>query len=171
MSRRFAQNLDLANNAFVAYTIGWIFVLAVVFLLGVLVEMGARRLLHKLVEAVVKRIPLVRSIYDTSKRVVEMMDRKEGADLQGMRVVFCVFGKEQGLGLLALLVSPQRFTINGRDYHVIIVPTAPVPVGGGLFFVPAETVMPSDVTVDGLMSIYVSMGVTTGEFLPTSSAA
>jgi uncharacterized membrane protein len=82
--------------------------------------------------------------------------------------VFCTFGKEGGVGLLALLVSPQRFRINGRDYQVVIVPTAPVPVGGGLLFVPAEAVVPADMSVDGLMSIYVSMGVTAGEFMPTA---
>ena len=41
----------------------------------------------------------------------------------------------------------------------MIVPTAPVPVGGGLFFIPVEMVQPTDVSVEGLMSIYVSMGV------------
>lgn len=152
-----------------AYVVGWAFVLGVVFLLGVLVETGARKIVHGMVDALFHRIPLVRSVYDTSRRVVEMLDKKKGGtDLQSMRVVFCVFGKEHGIGLLALLVAPEVFRINGRDYQVVIVPTAPVPVGGGLLFVPAENVFPADVSVDGLISIYVSMGVTTADFLPPS---
>jgi uncharacterized membrane protein len=66
--------------------------------------------------------------------------------------------------------SSERFRINGRDYHVVIIPTAPVPFGGGLLFMPIEMVRPSSMSVDGLMSIYVSMGLTTGQFLPAQDA-
>jgi uncharacterized membrane protein len=89
--------------------------------------------------------------------------------VKGMRVVFCYFGKETGAGFLALLVSPERYRINSRDYQIVIVPTAPVPVGGGLLFVPAEVVQPTDLSVEGLMSIYVSMGVTASQFLARAS--
>ena len=41
-------------------------------------------------------------------------------------------------------------------------------VGGGLLFVPAEVVQPTELNVDGLMSIYVSMGVTAAQYLPTT---
>ena len=45
--------------------------------------------------------------------------------------------------------------------------TAPVPVGGALLFVPSDNLLPADLSVDALMSIYVSMGVTAPEFLKT----
>ncbi len=44
---------------------------------------------------------------------------------------------------------------------VVLVPSAPVPVGGCLVCVPVEWVSPADFGVEALMSIYVSMGVTT----------
>jgi uncharacterized membrane protein len=84
-----------------------------------------------------------------------------------MSVVFCSFSAGGGPGVLALMPSPERFRIDGRDYHVVIIPTAPVPFGGGLLFMPVELVRPSSISVDGLMSIYVSMGVSSGEFLPS----
>ncbi len=59
----------------------------------------------------------------------------------------------------------QPFRVAGREYKIVIVPTAPVPFGGGLIFVPVESVLPSDMSVDGLMSIYVSMGVTAPKFM------
>ncbi|MEX0820105.1 MAG: hypothetical protein WD070_10955, partial [Pirellulaceae bacterium] len=103
--------------------------------------------------------------------LVGMLDKKDEADLKRMSVVFCTFGASGGCGLLGLLVSPERYPINGREYQIVIVPTAPVPVGGGLLFVPAECVTPADMSVDGLMSIYVSMGITAPEFLaPVRSA-
>ena len=72
---------------------------------------------------------------------------------------------------LALLVSPQIYTIDGRACKIVIVPTAPVPFGGALLFVPAECIRVADMSVEGLMSIYVSMGVTAPRFIsgPASS--
>ncbi len=157
--------LNVTPKSKLAYFLGWLIVLGVVFLLGLLVEMGAKRILSQLVEMLVKRIPIIGSIYGTSKQLVGMLDKKDEADLKGMSVVFCTFGASGGCGLLALLVSPEKYTINDREYQIVIVPTAPVPVGGGLLFVPTECVTPANMSVDGLMSIYVSMGITAPEFL------
>lgn len=157
--------LEVSQNSKTAYFLGWLIVLGVVFVLGLLVEMGAKRILSQIVDLLVKRIPLIGSIYGTSKQLVGMLDKKDEADLKGMSVVFCTFGASGGCGLLALLVSPERYTINDREYQIVIVPTAPVPVGGGLFFVPVEGITPANMSVDGLMSIYVSMGITAPEFL------
>jgi uncharacterized membrane protein len=171
-SRLQTLGLRLGSTGVVAYVVGWAFVLGIVFLFGVLVEFGARRLFQRTVDAMLDRIPLIGSVYDTSKRLVDMLNKKDDANLQGMRVVFCRFGSQQGIGLLALLVSPEKFRINGCDYHVVIVPTAPVPVGGGLLFVPTACVTSADLSVDALMSIYVSMGVTTSEFVaPVESSS
>src|SRR5262245_25657641 len=167
----FLQSLGLrfvANDA-AAYSLGVVIVLAVIFAIGVAVESGARSLLQRLQDVVLQRIPIVGSIYGTSKQIVHLLDQKDTTALQGMKVVFCSFGKESGAGVLALLVSPERFRINGRDYQIIIVPTAPVPIGGGLLFVPAEVVQTTDMSVEGLMSIYVSMGLTASQYLARAS--
>jgi uncharacterized membrane protein len=154
-----------------AYIIGWAIVLGLVFLLGVAVETGAKRLLQAVTDAVLIRVPVVGSIYNTSKQLVSMLDRQDQADLKGMSVVYCVFGGERGTTFLALLVSPQVYLIDGRECQIVIVPTAPVPFGGGLLFVPTECIRPADMSVDGLMSIYVSMGVTAPQFMPQAIKA
>jgi len=78
----------------------------------------------------VRKIPLIGSIYGTSKQLVGMLDKRADADIKGMSVVFCTFGASGGCGVLALLVSPEHYAINAREYQIVIVPTAPVPVGG-----------------------------------------
>jgi uncharacterized membrane protein len=161
--------LRFVSDDTLAYLVGVVLVLAVIFAIGVVAELGARRLIQRLLDGVLQRIPIVGSVYGTSKQIVSMLDQKDAAAMKGMQVVFCYFGKEAGAGLLALLVSPERYRINARDYQIVIVPTAPVPIGGGLLFVPAEVVQPTDLSVEGLMSIYVSMGITAGQFLARPS--
>jgi uncharacterized membrane protein len=148
-----------------AYALGVVVVLAVIFAIGLAAESGARKLIHRLLDAVLRRIPIVGSVYETSQQVVKLLGQKDEAAMKGMQVIFCSFGGEGGAGFLALLVSTERYRFNSRDYQIIIVPTSPVPVGGGLLFVPAEAVQPTDLTVEGLISIYVSMGITADQFL------
>jgi uncharacterized membrane protein len=161
--------LHFASHDAVAYLLGVVLVLAVIFAIGVMAESGARSLMQRLLDAVLQRIPIVGSVYGTSKQIVGMLDQKDATALKSMQVVFCYFGREAGAGFLALLVSSERFRINARDYQIIIVPTAPVPIGGGLLFVPAESVQPTELSVEGLMSIYVSMGITASQFLASDA--
>jgi hypothetical protein len=49
---------------------------------------------------------------------------------------------------------PKPIEIGERQYHVVLVPSAPVPVGGCLVYVPVEWVKPADFGVEALMSIY-----------------
>jgi uncharacterized membrane protein len=161
--------LHFVSNAILAYVVGVVIVLAVIFSIGMVAESGARRLMQRLLDAILQRIPIVGSVYQTSQQLVGMLGQKDKAALKGMGVVFCCFGREAGAGFLALLVSQEKYRINSRDYLIIIVPTSPVPIGGGLLFVPAETVQPTDLSVEGLISIYVSMGVTADQFLRKAS--
>jgi uncharacterized membrane protein len=61
--------------------------------------------------------------------------------------------------------------VGGRRCLAVLVPTAPVPIGGGLLFVPEDWVSPADVGAEALTSIYVSMGVTAPQYLPRPGAS
>jgi uncharacterized membrane protein len=130
-----------------------------------LVEMGAKRLYHRMLDRLFLRVPVIGSLYGSLKQLVDMFDRKEETELKAMSVVFCHFGSSEGPGVLALMPSPTPLKVEQRDYYVVIIPTAPIPFGGGLLFVPTHLVKPVDMTVDNFISIYVSMGVTTPDFL------
>jgi len=161
--------VQFASNTTMAYLFGWVLVLAAIFFLGVLVEMGAKRLVQGGIDGLLNRVPFLGGLYGTARQLVGMMDKKDSADLKGMSVVFCIFGKESGAAFLALLATPEKFRVEDVDYHAIIIPSAPVPVGGSLIFVPVDSVRPANLSVDAFMSIYVSMGVTGPQFLPKTT--
>lgn len=162
-----AVGFNFSSDTTMAYIIGWSLVLVVIMVVGVVVEAGARGFVQRTFDAILNRVPMVGGIYGTSKQLVAMLDRSGDAQLHGMRPVFCSFGQEHGAGVLALLVSAEVFRVEERDYLLVIVPSVPIPMSGGLLFVPSESVRPADISVESLMSIYVSMGVNAPQFLPT----
>jgi uncharacterized membrane protein len=77
-----------------------------------------------------------------------------------MQPVWCFFGGEGSAGVLALCPHPEPILIGSEPYIAVLVPSAPVPVGGALVYVPSKWVKPAEIGVDMLTSVYVSMGMT-----------
>jgi uncharacterized membrane protein len=160
--------LSVRPDSHVPYLLGWVVILGLILLLGAAMEAGARRYLVRVSDAFFSRIPLIGSLYGTTKQVVDLFHNTDNQAVRGMSPVFCFFGGGGECGLLAFLVSPERVRVKGRDYQMVIVPTAPVPFGGALLFVPADNVVPAEMSVDAMMSIYLSMGVSAPEHLATA---
>jgi len=160
-----AIGLGLTGSHYVGYVIGVLLVLLSIFALGMLVEARLERGLARLVNTLINRIPLVRNVYEMARKFVDLLSQRETDGLKSMSPVWCHFGGPGGVAVLGLLSTPQPIVLNGQPFHAVLVPTAPVPVGGGLLYVPQHWVTPADVGMDGLTSIYVSMGVTSGQHL------
>jgi uncharacterized membrane protein len=159
--------LRVAGSALAGYAIGVALVVAAVFALGMLVEAGMQAGLDAAVDAFMQRIPIVRNVYDTIERFVQMLSRRESEGPRTMSPVWCHFGGPGGATVLGLLSSPEAVAIDGKPYRAVLVPTAPVPIGGALIYVPDAWVTPAEVGMEALTSIYVSMGVTSSQFLPS----
>lgn len=87
-----------------------------------------------------------------------------------MTPVWCSFGEERTIVTLGLLATPEPLQIEGKAYFAVIIPTAPVPIGGGLFFMVTSRVqIAQEVGIEALASIYMSMGVTAPQFLPKTT--
>jgi uncharacterized membrane protein len=102
--------------------------------------------------------------------MIDMIGPSENDAMKGMMPVFCSFGKDSPSRVLALLVSSERYSVLERDHLIVIIPTAPVPFGGAMMFVPVENVVPAGMSIDGLMSMYLSMGATAGQFMKKNDA-
>jgi uncharacterized membrane protein len=153
------------GSELVSYAIGVLVVLAAIFLLGVLVQTRLRDVLGALLNGVVQRIPVVRSVYDLVKGFVDLIAQRDEEGMRSMSPVWLHFGGVGGAAVLGLLSTPEPVVMGEIPYLAVLVPTAPVPVGGGLIYVPKDWVTPADVGVDGLTSIYVSMGITSHQYL------
>lgn len=160
-----AIGLGVTGSEVAGYALGILIVAALIFGLGLLVEAGLERGLARIVDTIMRRIPVVRSVYDIAQRFVALLSSRETDGVKSMSPVWCHFGGPGGAAVLALLSTPEPVEVAGRKYLGVLVPTAPVPIGGALIYVPESWVAPADIGVEALTSIYVSMGVTSAQQL------
>jgi uncharacterized membrane protein len=170
--------LGVAESELVGYLLGLLLVVVIVYAVGLLVETGLQRGMARLVNGVMLRIPVVRTVYDVAKKLVGLLGRQEGEEMQSMAPVWVYFGgkKTEGKGAastaaLAFLATPKPVLVGGQAYLGVMIPTSPVPVGGGLLYVPPQWVEPAEVGMEAVTSIYVSMGVTSGQYLTAAPQA
>ena len=172
--------LGVTESELIGYLLGMLLLIVVVYVFGLLVERGLQRGIARLVNNIMLRIPVVRTIYDVAQKLVGLFARKEGDELQSMAPVWLHFGGKKsapdgatqaGTAVLGFLSTPHPVLISGQPYLAVLVPTAPVPVGGGLLYVPPDWVEPAEMGMEAVTSIYVSMGVTTDQYLKAQTPA
>ncbi len=167
-----ALGLGVTGSEVVGYLIGVGLVLLAVLALGTLVETGLQRGLSRVLNGVVRRIPVVRQVYDVAHKLVGLLGQRGDDGTRAMRPVWCHFGAgRDGAVVLGLQSSNDVVLVGGRRCLVVLVPTAPVPIGGGLLFVPEAWVEPAELSVEAVTSLYLSMGVTAGQHLPVAPGA
>lgn len=148
-----------AARPMLAYLVGTLLVVVLIYVLGLLVRSRLKKPAALLVDKTLRRIPLVGSVYTLAERFVSVIGVRQEADIATMRPAWCFFGGD-GAAVLGLLPNPEPIEIDGRLYLTVLVPTAPVPVGGGLLYLPVAWVKPADFGIDTLTSVYLSMGIT-----------
>ena len=163
--------LGVGGSEVVGYALGVAIVAGLIFGLGLLVETRLQRGLAAALNTLLNRIPLVRSVYDLLRKMVALFAQRDehGNGLHSMSAVWCHFGGPNAAGnsvALALLGSDVPVLVNGQRCLAVLIPTAPVPVGGGLIYVPEHWITPADIGIEAVTSIYVSMGLTSPQHLP-----
>ncbi len=142
-----------------ALVIGWAILLGGIWLVGVAATTVGREWFRRQISEAIERVPLGGSIYRSVAQVVQLLSRDKSAGLHKASVVFCRFGGGSGVGLLGLQVSEKIFVFGGREWLFVYVPTSPMPMSGAIFLVPRDCVYPVNLGVDGLMQLYLSIGV------------
>lgn len=162
-----SAGLRLVTNETVASVVGWFLVLAGLWLLGALVKSAAKYKLEEVFQATVGRIPVINSIYRPVSQVVAMLKQDDKSEMKGMRVVYCEFGQEHGGGFLGLRASENAYRFGEQDCYAVYVPTSPIPMSGGIVFVPVRAVRKVEMEVEDMMQIYFSLGIMSSKVVPS----
>jgi uncharacterized membrane protein len=106
------------------------------------------------VESTVNRIPLVKTIYGGTKKLLDLLQTKpEGTQ----RVVLIDFPHKEmkAVGLVTRMLRDER---TGAQYAAVYVPTTPNPTSGYLEIVPVDRITPTDWSLDQAMAFIISGG-------------
>ncbi|MBN2560322.1 MAG: DUF502 domain-containing protein [Phycisphaerae bacterium] len=158
--------LQFVTDEKVAIVVGWAIILIAIWLLGAL---GRSVVLYKItaaIEATINRVPLIGSIYRPVSQVVELLKKDDKAGIKGMHVVYCDFGHDRGGGFLGLQASKNAYRFGETVCYLIYIPMSPLPMSGGIVFVPVQSVRAVEMEVDDLFQIYLSLGVLTSKVVP-----
>lgn len=140
--------------------------LLVILSVGVLSRRVIGQRLLRWFGAVIKRIPLASIIYDSAKKLLDMLQTEPGSS---QRVVLIDFPHRdmKSVGLVTRVIKEQG---SDRELAAVYVPTTPNPTSGYLEIVPVEMLTPTDWTVDQAMSFIISGGAVAPESVPFTRA-
>ncbi len=162
----FPDSLGWIKVEWMQATIGLLATLGVILLVGILSRRVIGQRLLRWFGAVIRRIPLASVIYDSAKKLLDILQTQPGST---QRVVLIDFPHRdmKSVGLVTRVIREQG---TGRELAAVYVPTTPNPTSGYLEIVPVELLTPTDWTVDQAMSFIISGGAVAPESVPFTRA-
>jgi len=159
----FVQSSAVPLPGYAVVFLSIVLFLGLLFIIGVVTTAVAGRKLIALLEGVLRRIPLVKTIYGASKQVVEVLSLQDAAaDYQASVFVDFPFP-----GTKALAFLTGRTLIEGdREYYRVFVPTTPNFTSGYFELYPPERIYRNNLSVEDAIKGIISAGI----LLPQSVA-
>ena len=138
---------------------GVVISISIIVITGMIAANFFGRRLVNFWEAVLGKIPLVRSVYSAVKQITETIFSSSG---QSFRKVLLIEYPRKGLWTLAFqtgtdIGEAQRKT--GEEVVNVYVPTTPNPTSGFFIMVPKKDAVELDMSVDDGLKMIISMGV------------
>jgi uncharacterized membrane protein len=132
-----------------------VLILIFLYFLGWLTTLVLGRKVIKKVEELLDKIPMVRTVYGGSKRILESF--KKSPDREQKVVLINYPSPEmKTLGLVTRIITDE---ITGEKLAAVYVPTTPNPTSGFLEIVPYKDIILTDWPVNEAISFIVSGGV------------
>lgn len=139
--------------------LGLVLAVVVLFLTGIALTNLVGRQLVSWWEDLMKRIPVVRSIYSGAKTFTETVFTPKG---QAFKRVLLVQYPREGIWTMGFQSGDEvgeASHLAGRRLVCVFIPTTPNPTSGFIIMVPREDVLPLDVSVDDAMRWIFTLGV------------
>lgn len=110
-------------------------------------------------ESILARIPLVRSIYNAAKQVIQAI---LATNSQAFRKVLLIEYPRKGSWSLAFQTgsaTPEIAAHTGEEMVSLFVPTTPNPTSGFLMMLPKREVIELSMSIDEALKLIISLGV------------
>lgn len=150
--------------------LGTLLTVVIVFLTGLLTNNLVGNYVLRVWEKLLKRIPLVNSLYSSVKQVSDTLLSSSGNAFR--KAVMIPYPHQNSYTIAFLTGTPGGDVKNHLvgDYVSVYVPTTPNPTSGFFLMMARKDVVELDMTVDAALKYIVSMGVVSPEDVPQAIA-
>ena len=130
--------------------LGIFLTLLLVLSIGIAVTNFLGRKFFEIGEKIVKKVPLVSSIYSSIKQILDTITNSSTDEFKG--TVYIQYPRK-GLWTMAF-ISGESISESGKTFFHLFVPTTPNPTSGFFLMIPKEDAIESNMSVeDGLKTI------------------
>jgi len=138
----------------------------IVYLFGVLATYSFGRKIVKVTEALLLKIPLLKTVFSASKTAISALSLNREASFHS--VVFIEFPKEGywALGFVTGITSDK----DGEEYLRVFMPTTPNPTTGFFMIIKQKDVVKTDISVEDALQSILTGGILFSGNLPMSSS-
>jgi uncharacterized membrane protein len=139
--------------------LGAVLTLAIIFLTGLLTNNLVGNFLLRQWEKLLKRIPVVNSLYGSVKQVSDTLFSSSGNAFRKAVLVPYPHENSHTIGFLTGVPGGDVKTYLSGDFVSVYVPTTPNPTSGFFLMMERSRVQELDMSVDAALKYIVSMGV------------
>ena len=138
----------------------------IVYLFGVLATYSFGRKIVKVTEALLLKIPLLKTVFSASKTAISALSLNREASFHS--VVFIEFPKDGywSFGFVTGVTSDK----DGEEYFKIFMPTTPNPTTGFFMMIKQKDVIQTDISVEDAIQSLLTGGILFSGRLPMSSS-
>ena len=136
--------------------VGLVFLVLVLYAVGLLVSGRLGRAVIAIEDAILSRIPVVKSIYGVVRQITDTLSSPMGHRFS--RVVFIEWPR-QGYMALGFVTGHCHSPTGEGTLLVVYIPTVPNPTSGNLAFVAEEDIVETGMTVEEAMKLVFSGGI------------
>jgi len=138
---------------------GALLTLLVILLTGLIATNIIGQRLVRFWEALLARIPIVKSIYYSVKQVSDTLFSGNGEAFRKVLLVHYPHPQAWSVAFQTGSPSSQISALLPDEHVSVFIPTAPSPVNGFFFFVKKSETIELDISIDDALKYIVSMGV------------
>ena len=146
-------------NEYFVPGMGFLLLILIIFFIGLIATNIFGKKIFKLGELVLQKIPLVRVIYITIKKVVDTISQSQTPTFEKMALITYPRSPLKTVGIVACNTPDMVLKLVGKRSVNVFVPTSPNPTTGFVIAVPIEDVNFLEMTVEEGLKMIISFGV------------
>ncbi len=157
---KFADKQSITISPYLLQFFTLVIVILIIFFVGLITRMYFGRKLIKLLDSIMSRIPIAKTIYNGTKQVIDSFSMTSNSRFS--KVIMVEYPRRDMWMIGFIIKDTETFMsecTTGEESYNIFIPTAPNPTSGYVAVVTKDDVKEIDVSVEDGIKFVLSVGI------------